>query len=132
MKSRRKKSAEIRMAIGLVGIRVALIQLFPRRCAPQPFRAGSPRWFLYVFMYGVIRQETPPPPCPSMGEHYPTKQKSGLRAAFLLLRKLFYSGYAGLIRPFTTSSRRYLAYFLTSSNLCCIGKRSILEYSSIL
>ena len=67
MKSRRKKSAEIRMAIGLVGIRVALIQLFPRRCAPQPFRAGSPRWFLYVFMYGVVRQDAPPAPTPQRG-----------------------------------------------------------------
>ena len=67
MKSRRKKSAEIRMAIGLVGIRVALIQLFPRGGAPPALRAVAPRWFLYVFMYGVVKQEAPQPPRPSAG-----------------------------------------------------------------
>ena len=72
------------MAIGLVGIRVALIQLFPRGAAPPALRAVAPRWFLYVFMYGVVKQEAPPPPCFGTGEHYPTKQKSGLRAAFLI------------------------------------------------
>ena len=46
---------------------VWLIQLLPRRCAPQPFRAGSPRWFLYVFMYGVVRQDAPPAPTPQRG-----------------------------------------------------------------
>ena len=118
MKSRRKKSAEIRMAIGLVGIRVALIQLLPRRCAPQPFRAGSPRWFLYVFMYGVVRQDAPQPPRLSAGEHFPTKQKSGSQAAFLLLRKLYSSGkgYMGLMIPFLTSANRCSAYFLIHSN----------------
>ena len=119
MKSRRKESVQIRMAIGLVGIRVALIQLLPRRCAPQPFRAGSPRWFLYVFMYGVVKQEAPPPPCPSMREHYPTKQKSGLRAAFLLLRKLFYSGYIGLISPALTWASLYAALFLAPAKYSC-------------
>ena len=106
------------MAIGLVGIRVALIQLLPRGAAPPALRAVAPRWFLYAFMYGVTRQETPPPPCPSMGEHYPTKQKSGLRAAFLLLRKLYSSGkgYMGLMIPFLTSANRCSAYFLIHSN----------------
>ncbi len=84
MKSRRKKSAEIRMAIGLVGIRVALIQLFPRRCAPQPFRAGSPRWFLYVFMYGVIRQEPPPAPMPQHGGALPHKAEKRLLGRFVV------------------------------------------------
>ena len=118
MKLRKKISLEIRMKSSFFMKCVWLIQLLPRRCAPQPFRAGAPRWFLYVFMYGVIRQEAPPPPCPSMGEHYPTKQKSGLRAAFLLLRKLYSSGkgYMGLMIPFLTSASRCSAYFLIHSN----------------
>ena len=82
MKSRRKKSAEIRMAIGLVGIRVALIQLLPRGGAPPALRAVAPRWVLYVFMYGVVRQDVPQPPRPSAGEHCSEMRKAALRPLF--------------------------------------------------
>ena len=122
MKSRRKKSAQIRMAIGLVGIRVALIQLFPRRCAPQPFRAGSPRWFLYVFMYGVVRQETPRPHAPAWGSITPQSRKAAYEPLFCCFANFIihhYSsgkGYIGLMIPFLTSSNRCSAYFLMHSN----------------
>ena len=119
MKLRKKKCPETRMKSSFFLKCVWLIQLFPRGGAPPALRAVAPRWFLYVFMYGVIRQEAPPPPCPSMGEHYPTKQKSGLRAAFLLLRKLFYSGYIGLISPALTWASLYAALFLAPDKYSC-------------
>ena len=86
MKSRRKKSAEIRMAIGLVGIRVALIQLFPRRCAPQPFRAGSPRWFLYVLCMGLLGRMPPSPHAPARGSIVQKWEKRLLGRFFAVLQ----------------------------------------------
>ena len=77
-----KKCPETRMKSSFFLKCVWLIQLLPRRCAPQPFRAGSPRWFLYVFMYGVVRQDVPQPPRPSAGEHCSEMRKAALRPLF--------------------------------------------------
>ena len=117
MKLRKKKCPETRMKSSFFLKCVWLIQLLPRGGAPPALRAVAPRWVLYVFMYGVVRQDAPTP-MPRHGEHYPTKQKSGLRAAFLLLRKLYSSGkgYMGLMIPFLTSANRCSAYFLIHSN----------------
>ena len=87
MKSRRRKSAQIRMAIGLVGIRVALIQLFPRGGAPPALRAVAPRWFLYVFMYGVVRQVAPHPPRLGAGVHCSEIEKPSKMRAWGIIRK---------------------------------------------
>ena len=116
MKLRKKISLETRMKSSFFMKCVWLIQLLPRGGAPPALRAVAPRWVLYVFMYGVVRQDAPTP-MPRHGEHYPTKQKSGLRAAFLLLRKLYSSGkgYMGLMIPFLTSASRCSAYFFAPS-----------------
>ena len=84
MKLRKKISLEIRMKSSFFMKCVWLIQLLPRRCAPQPFRAGAPRWFLYVFMYGVIRQEAPPAPLPQHGGALPHKAEKRLLGRFVV------------------------------------------------
>ncbi len=118
MKLRKKKSPETRMKYSFFIKCVWLIQLLPRRCAPQPSGPWPPARFYTFYVWG-FEAGSPPPPCPSMREHYPTKQKSGLRAAFLLLRKLFYSGYIGLISPALTWASLYAALFLAPAKYSC-------------
>ncbi len=77
-----KKCPEIRMKSSFFLKCVWLIQLLPRRCAPQPFRAGSPRWFLYVFMYEVVKQEAPRPHAPAWGGVTPQSRKAAYEPLF--------------------------------------------------
>ena len=86
MKSRRKKSAEIRMAIGLVGIRVALIQLFPRRCAPQPSGPWPPARF-YTFLCMGLLGWMPPAPTPRRGGVISEIEKPSKNEGFGVIRK---------------------------------------------
>lgn len=92
MKLRKKKCPETRMKSSFFLKCVWLIQLLPRRCAPQPFRAGSPRWFLYVFMYGVIRQDAPPTPMPQHGGALPHKAEKRLLGRFFVASQTFLFG----------------------------------------
>ena len=68
MKLREKKCPETRMKSSFFLKCVWLIQLLPRGAAPPALRAVAPRWFLYVFMYGVFRQDAPQPPRLGAGE----------------------------------------------------------------
>ena len=118
MKSRRKKSAEIRMAIGLVGIRVALIQLFPRRCAPQPSGPWPPAGFYTFLCMGLLSRKPPSPHALARGSITPQSRKAALRPLFLL-RKHFYSGYIGLIIPALICASLCAAFFLAPAKYSC-------------
>ena len=84
-----KISLEIRMKSSFFMKCVWLIQLLPRRCAPQPFRAGAPRWFLYVFMYGVIRQDAPRPHAPAWGSIVQKRKKRPMSRFVVVLQTSF-------------------------------------------
>ena len=72
------------MLIGFAQMCVWLIQLFPRGGAPPALRAVAPRWFLYVFIYGVVKQETPPAPMPQHGGALPHKAEKRLLGRFVV------------------------------------------------